>query len=448
MSKRILSILIPFLMAGVAILSISGTIYGDITYVRSNGTGLSTTTTLDIGTPGTDRLIVVFAGHESTGTNLTGVTVDTKACTLVTIADNPTGLGNHLEMWYIDEDGLGASTGTVTIAITGGDATWAVHAHLYTGVDQSGPTDSGIDNTSASTTTATVTGIDVLANGLVVMGSGEGQDGLTATWTAPLVERIDGVVADPSSADMADASAVESTQQTNKTYVCTWSGVHNRATAIVAVWPVAGVCDFSYKRPITIDNTKVSGSADFTDFPALISLSGDWLKTTAVDSTNGRIKNSNGYDIIFRDTNLVQLDHEIEEYDGSASAGTLVAWVRIPTLDYNDDTIIYMYYGNACISSPTENPTGVWDDNFVGVWHLKETGTGTRYDSTQYGNNGTPNNYDNDEATNSGKVDGTSRGRPGSRQTRQRGLTYYYGKATRLKTDGQQETGLVTTRLT
>ncbi|MCK4791868.1 MAG: DUF2341 domain-containing protein, partial [Desulfobacteraceae bacterium] len=390
MSKRILSILIPFLMAGVAILSISGTVYGDITYVRSNGTGLSTTTTLDIGTPGTDRLVVVFAGHESTGTNLTGVTVDTKACTLVTIADNPDGLGNHLEMWYIDEDGLGASTGTVTIAITGGDATWAVHAHLYTGVDQSGPTDSGIDNTSASTTTATVTGIDVPANGLVVMGSGEGQDGLTATWTAPLVERIDGGVADPSSGDMADASAVESTQQTNKTYVCTWSGVHNRATAIVAVWRVAVVCDYSYKRQITIDNTKVSGSADFTDFPALISLSGNWLKTTTADPTNGRIENASGYDIIFKASDgTTQLDHEIEEYDGTN--GSLIAWVRIPTLDYNDDTVIYMYYGNPCIDSSTENVTGVWNSNYVGVWHLKENGNGSvdEYkDSTQYTNHG------------------------------------------------------------
>ena len=101
MSRRILSFLTSFLIVGIAILSISGTAYGAITYVRSNGTGSSTSTTLDIGSAGTDRLVVVFADHESTGVNLTGATVDGKSCTLVAIADNPTGAGNHLEMWYI-----------------------------------------------------------------------------------------------------------------------------------------------------------------------------------------------------------------------------------------------------------------------------------------------------------------------------------------------------------
>ena len=54
-------------------------------------------------------------------------------------------------------------------------------------------------------------------------------------------------------------------------------------------------------------------------------------------------------------------------------AGTLFAWVRIPTLKVGADTIIYMYYGNSTITSPTANPTAVWDSNYKGVWHLKET---------------------------------------------------------------------------
>jgi len=36
------------------------------------------------------------------------------------------------------------------------------------------------------------------------------------------------------------------------------------------------------------------------------------------------------------------------------------------------DTVIYMYYGNAAVSTPTENPTGVWDSDFVAVWHMSE----------------------------------------------------------------------------
>jgi len=118
-----------------------GSAYGAISFVRANG-DTGTSTTLDIGTAGTDRLVVVFADDESTGISLTNVTVDTKGCNKVTEADNPDGAGNHQELWYCDEDDLGASNGSVTIAIVGGDGGWAVHAHLYTGVIQTGPTDS------------------------------------------------------------------------------------------------------------------------------------------------------------------------------------------------------------------------------------------------------------------------------------------------------------------
>ena len=102
----------------------------------------------------------MFADDESAGINLTGATVDGKACNYVIRANNTVGAGNHQELWYCDEDDLGASNGTVTVAITGGDAGWGTHAHLYTGVDQTGPTDSGIDETSATVATVTVTGID------------------------------------------------------------------------------------------------------------------------------------------------------------------------------------------------------------------------------------------------------------------------------------------------
>ena len=79
-----------------------------------------------------------------------------------------------------------------------------------------------------------------------------------------------------------------------------------------------------------------------------------------------------------------------------------MAWVRIPSLNTNDpgntsDTVIYILYGNSTVTSPTENPSGVWDANYVGVWHLNETvvdgqTTGTHDDSTLYANHGTQNN--------------------------------------------------------
>jgi hypothetical protein len=205
------------------------------------GGGTGTSFLFDIGTPGTDRLVVLIADDESAGYNLTGVTVDGKSCNLVAIAENTVTGQNHQEMWYCDEDDLGASSGPVTVAITAGAGTgWTLHAHLYTGVHQGGPTDFGIDNTSVDTT-VTVSGIDVPANGLAVMGAAEGtQNCVVNTWTSPLEERTNSP--DPSSADLITASGIESSAQTNKTYVATFNCNFNRGTGIVGVWPEASYC--------------------------------------------------------------------------------------------------------------------------------------------------------------------------------------------------------------
>ena len=207
-----------------------------VSFVRAGSVTGTSLTNFDIGSAGTQRLVVVIADDETAVTNLTGVTVDTKACSLVTRANNTDSAGNHQEMWYCDESDLGTSSGLVTVAIAGGDTGWGTHVHLYTGVSQSGPTDWGIDETSVGLTTATVPGIDVPANGLVVMGAGHGDSDAISTWTSPLAER-GAPSANPSSAVLVSASAVETSAQTNKTYVATFVSAYNRATGIVGVWP-------------------------------------------------------------------------------------------------------------------------------------------------------------------------------------------------------------------
>jgi hypothetical protein len=206
---------------------------GVIQFVGSGGT-TGTSFSMDIGSAGTNRLVVVIADDESTGTNLTGATVDGNSCNLVARADNPTGSGNHQEMWYCDEDDLGSSADSVTIAITGGDSGWGVHAHLYVEVDQSGPTGNWTEEAAASVSTIEVELVDVPADGLVVMGAGNGESGSWTSWTSPLVERTDGP--NPSSAVLGTASEVETSAQTDKTYIATASGTFNRGTGIVAVW--------------------------------------------------------------------------------------------------------------------------------------------------------------------------------------------------------------------
>ena len=122
----------------------------------------------------------------------------------------------------------------------------------------------------------------------------------------------------------------------------------------------------------------------------LISVTDLDLRDTA---NSGHVGQADGGDFVFTSADgSTKLDHEIESYD--PATGKLVAWVRVPTLDYDDDTALYVYYGNAGVADQW-NPTGVWDTNFAGVWHLDEnqagTGTADLYQDS------TSNNHDGDD---------------------------------------------------
>jgi hypothetical protein len=150
---------------------------------------------------------------------------------------------------------------------------------------------------------------------------------------------------------------------------------------------------FSCSRTIRVDHTKVSdldGVSYYENFPMLIKFSGDNAMKL---SPCGEIHQVDGSDIMFTDSNGYVLDHEIEEYDGSS--GTLVAWVEIPELYTGAPTDITVHYGKESLQCATDNPTGVWDgganNNYKGVWHLKEDPEAAApefKDSTAYGNHG------------------------------------------------------------
>jgi hypothetical protein len=116
---------------------------------------------------------------------------------------------------------------------------------------------------------------------------------------------------------------------------------------------------------------------------------------------------STGNDIAFAD-NTGWLDHEIElfEQDHNSTHAKLVVWVRVPSLSTSADTKISLYYGNATMS-PRENPEGVWNTNYEGVWHLSEEPTGTIYDSTSNNHDGTPQGSMNSADQIDGQIDGS-----------------------------------------
>ena len=68
------------------------------------------------------------------------------------------------------------------------------------------------------------------------------------------------------------------------------------------------------------------------------------------------------------------MDYEVEQYD--AATGTLVAWVRLPLLEFDADTVFYLAYGNSSINSSQQNVSGVWDTNYKMVQHLNDDPSG------------------------------------------------------------------------
>ncbi len=147
---------------------------------------------------------------------------------------------------------------------------------------------------------------------------------------------------------------------------------------------------YSFFRSITIDHTKVGtlDHTDQTDFPVLVSFTDTTLKTVA---NGGHVQNANGYDIAFASdsSNASPLFWEIESYDGTT--GTVVAWVKVPTVSHTSNTIIYVLYGNSLISSFQSDITQVWDSNYLGVYHLGNSSGLSLLDSTSHHLDGTNN---------------------------------------------------------
>ena len=92
---------------------------------------------------------------------------------------------------------------------------------------------------------------------------------------------------------------------------------------------------FTYFKTITIDHNQVAGSVSYTNFPVLLSIKDPDLRFDV---------QPDGDDIAFSIENE-WVDHELELFNQifNATHTQLIAWVLIPSLSGNFDTIIRMY---------------------------------------------------------------------------------------------------------
>ena len=130
----------------------------------------------------------------------------------------------------------------------------------------------------------------------------------------------------------------------------------------------------SFTRRRTINVTSIG---TLTDFPVLINVSKDNDMQSDYDDirfVNGSCGTSN-----------TTLSYEID----TKTANYALFWVKI-SLNTGTNSLC-VYYGNSSVST-TQNPSDVWSNGYVGVWHLNEQPNGTApqiIDSTSFNNDGT-----------------------------------------------------------
>jgi trimeric autotransporter adhesin len=159
---------------------------------------------------------------------------------------------------------------------------------------------------------------------------------------------------------------------------------------VTTMTPAFQYSNYSAIYKITI-NSNMCGTANTTNQPILDSLVSTNLETTGNGgfvqgtSTNGAgITQPN--DVVFslqaNCPSSALLNWEVISY--SATTGTMLVWIQVPTITYNANTIIYMGIGNSALALQFNGGSrgAVWDGNFMFVVHCTNGVTLTSYDWT------------------------------------------------------------------
>ena len=118
----------------------------------------------------------------------------------------------------------------------------------------------------------------------------------------------------------------------------------------------------AFAREYAVSFTNYTGTSRLQDFPVLIRLS------TAIDGFSyADFHLPNGGDVRFADSSGNLLSHEIDTWDTN---GVSTVWVKVPL--FSKRTRISFLYG--CDNPPQVNAADVWSNDYVGVWHLGESG--------------------------------------------------------------------------
>lgn len=149
---------------------------------------------------------------------------------------------------------------------------------------------------------------------------------------------------------------------------------------------------YSFCQTFTVNHLKVPSTQ--TSFTVLATTTQAVLKTVA---NSGHVQNTTTFngqtvpaDLIFSTAAdcSAAMSWDVEDY--VSTTGELEAWILNTSLSSSADTVFYMCYGNASVTTYQGGAVGAaYDSNYKLVHHLPNGTTLTANDSTINGNNGT-----------------------------------------------------------
>jgi len=149
---------------------------------------------------------------------------------------------------------------------------------------------------------------------------------------------------------------------------------------------------YAYEMPLTLKGSSLGITTDLSNFPFLVTITDPTLVyTTGGCSNKVQFPNGPNYDFAFVDaTTGTEVPYQVENYN--QTTGTLLVWVKIPTLTHSTNNTLYFYYGSA--TAPSTHTTAfyqsTWASDYQAVYHFNEsTYTGSVVDGTANGHTGT-----------------------------------------------------------
>jgi hypothetical protein len=142
---------------------------------------------------------------------------------------------------------------------------------------------------------------------------------------------------------------------------------------IVVTKPFAN--NYAFSQAITL-NTNLTGiSTTLTNFPALVYIQEDALKSGVNCANNIQFATggATGYDFAFTtNSGTDELFYQVESFN--ATTGTLLAWVQVPSVT-SAATSLKFYFGSLTPAHDATFARGTWTSDYQLVYHFNEAST-------------------------------------------------------------------------